>query len=119
MSKDILHFPARVLVIHAARTVTGSDSDPGHGSADLLARRAVLRSPGFAAGLLAREGPVPWSERQSAFHGHTDASTNGHVSHDANRLASTRVRRAAAARDRRSAGTASPVPKYISSGVCP
>jgi hypothetical protein len=29
MSTDILHFPARVLVIRAARAVTGSDSDPG------------------------------------------------------------------------------------------
>ena len=47
-------FPARVLVIRAARAVTGSDSDPRHGSADLLARRAVLRPPGFVAG---RTGP--------------------------------------------------------------
>jgi hypothetical protein len=35
------------------------------------------------------------------------------------RLASMRVRRAAAARDVRSAGTASPVPQYLSSGVWP
>jgi hypothetical protein len=35
----------------------------------------------------------------------------------ADRLASPRARRAAAARDIKSAGTASPVPKYISSGV--
>ena len=47
------------------------------------------------------------------------ASMKGHVSHDADRFASTRVWRAATARDVRSAGTASPVPKYISSGVCP
>jgi hypothetical protein len=38
----------------AARAVTGTDSDPGHGSADLFARRAVFRSPGFTAG---RTGP--------------------------------------------------------------
>jgi hypothetical protein len=45
-------------------------------------------------------------------------STAGvHISHDADRLASARVRRAAVARDSRSSGTASPVPKYISSGV--
>ena len=50
ISLDILHFPARVLVIRATRAVTGSDSNPGHGSADLLARRAVLREPGFTAG---------------------------------------------------------------------
>jgi hypothetical protein len=43
----------------------------------------------------------------------------GHLPQAADRLVSTRVRRAAAARDVRSAGTASPVPKYISSGVCP
>ena len=41
------------------------------------------------------------------------------VVHDADRLASRRARRAAAARDVRSLGTASPVPKYISFGVCP
>ena len=116
MSTDILHFPARVLVIRAARAAT-------------LIRDKVLpiysrdvRSsdlPASSPDVVAREGPVPWSERESAFHGHTDVSTNGHVSHDVNRLASTRVHRAAAARDRRSPGTASPVPKYISSGVCP
>jgi hypothetical protein len=46
-------------------------------------------------------------------------STDGHVSPDADRFASTRLRRAAAARDVKSAGTASPLSKYISSGVCP
>jgi len=51
--------------------------------------------------------------------GHAAASTDGHVAHDADRFALTRARRAAAARDVRSAGTASSVPKYISSGVCP
>ena len=118
MSTDILHFPARVLVIRAARAVTGSDSDPGHGppiySRDVRSSVLSASPPDVVAG-----DPVPWSERQSAFHGHADASTNRHVSHDANRLASTRVRRAGAERDRRSAATASPVPKYISSGVCP
>jgi len=48
---------------------------------------------------------------------HAAGLTDGHVSQDADRFASTRVRRAAAARDVRSAGTVSPVPKYISSGV--
>ena len=37
----ILHFPARVLVIQAARAANGSDPHPGHGSAHLLVRRAV------------------------------------------------------------------------------
>jgi hypothetical protein len=45
--------------------------------------------------------------------------SDGHVSQHADRLASTRAWPAAAVRDLRSAGTASPVPKYISSGVCP
>src|SRR5215510_13521358 len=51
--------------------------------------------------------------------GHAAALNDGHVRQHADRLASTRARRAAAARDVRSAGTASPVPKYISSGVWP
>ena len=51
--------------------------------------------------------------------GHAAALSNGHVSQDADRLAATRARRASAARALRSAGTASPMPKYISSGVCP
>jgi hypothetical protein len=58
-------------------------------------------------------------ERRCALDGDAAASIDGQVSHDADRLASTHFRRAAAARDVKSAGTASPVPKYISSGVCP
>jgi hypothetical protein len=72
-----------------------------------------------ASPLDARARGVPVVGMASALHGHAAASTDGHLSHDADRLASTRVRRAAVARDVRSAGTASPVPKYISSGVCP
>jgi hypothetical protein len=56
---------------------------------------------------------------RSALGDQAAASIEGHVPQAAERLASTRARRAAAARDIRSAGTASPVPKYISSGVCP
>jgi hypothetical protein len=63
--------------------------------------------------------PGPEGGGRSAFHGHATASIDGHVAQAADRLALTRARRAAAARDARSAGTASPVPKYISSGVCP
>lgn len=62
---------------------------------------------------------VPVSGGRSALGGHAAASIDGQVSQAADRLASTRARRAAAARDVRSPGTASPVPKYISSGVCP
>ena len=63
--------------------------------------------------------PGPSSERRSAARRHAARLSDGHVSQDADRLASTRAWRAAAARDVRSVGTPSPVPKYISSGVCP
>ena len=46
-------------------------------------------------------------------------SSDGHVSQAPDRLASARARRDATTPDVRCAGTASPVPKYISSGVCP
>jgi hypothetical protein len=61
----------------------------------------------------------PWSERPQRVRRHAAALRDGHVLHDADRLASARARRAAAVRDLRLAGTASPVPAYISSGVCP
>jgi hypothetical protein len=73
-------------------------------------------SPSVASRRTSARGP--WSERWSAW-GHAAALRDGHVSQDVDRLAATRARRAAAARDLRSVGTASPVPKYISSGVCP
>ena len=118
ISTDILHFPARVLVVQAARgcqraTTVIPDTVLRIYSCDVRLRFSRLR--------LQTHGPAgaPWSERRSALHGHAAALTDGHVAHDADRFASTRVRRAAAARDLRSAGTASPVPKYISSGVCP
>ena len=57
--------------------------------------------------------------RWSAGGDHAAASMEEHVPQVADRLASARTRRAAAARDVRSTRTASPVPKYISSGVCP
>ena len=94
-----------------------SDADPGHGSARLLGRP---RDPLLRGRRLQTRGPRdPVVGRRSARPGHAAASTDGHVAHDADRLASPRVRRAAAARAVRSAGTASPVPKYISSGVWP
>jgi hypothetical protein len=57
--------------------------------------------------------------RWSAGGDHAAASMEEHVPQAADRLASARARRAAAARAVRSARTASPLPKYISSGVCP
>ena len=119
MSTDILHFLARVLVIQAARDCQrAAPLIPDRVLPISLVRRAAPGSPDFAS---RRTGPLgsSWSEERSALAGHAAASTDGHLSHDADRLASPRVRRAAAARDIRSAGTASPVPKYISSGVCP
>jgi hypothetical protein len=137
ISMDILHFAARLLVIQAASGCqTGSYPNPG-GSAILLVRRAVPGSFGFASRRTARcaatinprsagqkrvDAAHPWVPvvgTASALDGHAAASTDGHVSHDADRFASRHIRRAAAARDARSAGTAFPVPKYISSGVCP
>ena len=119
ISTNILDFRVRVLVISGGKEpLTSSDSDPGHGSARPLERRA---GPRFS-----RQSPPDaracrslWSDGRSALGRQAAASTDGHVSQAADRLASTRARRAAAARDVRSAGTASPVPKYISSGVCP
>ena len=67
----------------------------------------------------ARAYRAPWSKGPSTTGGHAAASSDGHVSHNADRFASPRARRAVAALDVRSADTASPVPKYISSGVCP
>src|SRR4030095_9626644 len=116
---DILHFRARVPVIPAARAANGQRPDPSTGVPPIpLVRPTVPGSSDFTS---KHSGPAasPLSERRSAFHAHAAALTEGHLPHDAVRLASTRARRATAARDNRSPGTASPVPKYISSGVCP
>jgi hypothetical protein len=118
ISTEFLHFPARVLVIQAARR--------GYERAALLPDpilpvysgvRAVRFSSAVAS---SRTGPrVPVGGPRSAVGDQAAAWIAEHVPQAADRLASTRARRAAAARDVRSAGTASPVPKYISSGVCP
>ena len=84
--------------------------------ADIMAQKRICGRPQHQRPQ--RERTFQQAQR-SALAGHAAASTDGHLSHDADRLASPRVRHAAAARDIRSAGTASPVPKYISSGVCP
>jgi hypothetical protein len=108
--------PVRVLVIQAARgrSTGGGASDPGHDSAYRL---ADVPSRCFRRHLDAARRPR--SEQRSPHRRQAAASTDGHASHDADWFASRRVRRAAAAPVVRLAGTASPVPKYISSGVCP
>ncbi len=110
ISTDILHFPARVLVIQGGK---------GYSRVATLIPETVLsiascdvRFPVRSASPLSTHGPArsPCSERRSGLHGYA-AAIDAQVWHDADRLASTRVRRAAAARDVKSAGTASPVPK--------
>lgn len=109
---DILEFRGRVLVIQARQ-----------GEATGERRRSRTRFwPVYScdgAAQFFRRPWVPVSGGRSALDGHAAASIDGQVSQAADRLASTRARRAAAARDVRSPGTPSPVPKYISSGVCP
>ena len=120
ISTDILHFRARVLVIQAATAA--------HGRATLIpdtvlpiysCDRAVLGSPEAVASR--RTGPAGPGGRNGGQHAlvtrprrltGTSRTTPIGWPHRV-------LRRAAAARAVRSAGTASPVPKYISSGVCP
>jgi len=109
---DILDFAARVLVRQAATSCNAQLLRSRAGFC--RATRATCDSP------VLRAAP-PWRfGRTVGQHSVVirPRTAEGHISHDADRLVSTRVRRAAAARDCRSAGTASPVPKYISSGVC-
>ena len=94
-------------------SATESGADLGHGSACPSGDPAILFSRAVASRRTGR------GFRWSADGEHAAASLDGHVPHAADRLASARARRAAAARAVRSAGTASPLPKYISSGVCP
>jgi len=75
--------------------------------------RAHFAAPSVGRGAHARENRGCNSRPQAA------ALRDGHAVQNADRLAATRARRAAAVRDVNSAGTASPIPKYISSGVCP
>ena len=105
MSTDILHFPARVLVIRAARAATDSDCP------DTV---LPIYSPDVGASVLTASPPdvlaceVPWSERQSAFHGHPAASTNACMS----RTTTTGwpQRESAALQPRLTAGRPVPVP---------
>jgi hypothetical protein len=114
ISTDILEFRGRVLVIQA--------SSGGNGRAALISD-TVCPSP-RATARSACPGQSPPDARARGFRwsavgDQAAASMDGHVPQAADRLASARARRAAAARAVRSAGTASPLPKYISSGVCP
>jgi len=110
---DIVEFRARVLVVSGRTRVYGFMALPEHGAAvySITTRAACLRYS------LQARGPAQESGRRLG--DHAAAMMDGHVPQAADRLASTRARRAAAARAVRSAGTASPRPKYISSGVCP
>ena len=109
---------ARVLVIPFGkeRSLTNGEPDPRHGCIPLLVGPRVVRSLGGAleayesarAGVATAVGS-PYAAVLSA----------GHVSQVTDRLACRRARRAASARAASSAGIASPVPKYISSGVWP
>ena len=69
--------------------LTGSDRDPGYGSAHL---RVPMGGPWFFRLRRRTYSPrVPVVERRSALRGHAAASTDGHVSHDADRLSAGRV----------------------------
>jgi hypothetical protein len=114
---DILAFCARVLAIRfsKARPIqTNGDRILETVLGPLLIGRA--RSSSVGDRLEAHELAIATAISSPDY---AAALSDGHVSQDMDRLAATRARRAAAARDLRSAGTVSPVPKYISSGVCP
>ena len=117
ISADILHFLARVLVRQAVMSWNAQRLCSRAGFC--RSTRATCDSPfsGLRPGCTS-----PWRfGRTVGQHSMVvrPRTAEGHISHDADRLASTRVRGAAAARDSKSSGTASPLPKYISSGVCP
>src|SRR6516165_1508511 len=111
---DILHSPARVPVVEVARGC--------YQTANMIpdrfwpSTRAHVRS---AASFPDGRAADPGGRQTAAVGDQAATSIEGHVTQAADRLASTRARLAVAACDARSAGTASPVPKYISSGVCP
>ena len=91
-----------------------SDSRDGFGRVVERPHDPFPPSPQKRTGPRALRSCVP-----SAVGGHAAVSRDGHVRQAADRLAPARARRAVSAPAVRSAGTASPVPKYISSGVCP
>jgi len=113
---DILDFCARVLAIQfgRARSIDERFRIPETVLGPLVMGRA--RSGSLGDRVEAHEFAIAAAVSSR---GHAAALRDGHVSQDTDRLASTRARREAAARDISSAGPASPVPRYISSGVCP
>jgi hypothetical protein len=64
-------------------------------------------------------GVDPHSTRPQAATERSPSDSRPQFSHDSDRLALRRASSAADLADASSAGTRSPVPKYISSGVCP
>ena len=102
---------ARVLVIHAHGSATGERCRSR--TRFCQSTQAIRLFRAVTSDARARGSRCPAVGDDAA------ASMDGHVPHAGDRFASTRARRAAAARIVRSAGTASPVPKDISSGVCP
>ena len=116
VSTDILHFGARVLAVYG-QGCSWPASDPDTVlavcSSDRMIPVSRLSRPRRTCRRLSAR------KARSALGGHAAVSSDGHVSQAADRLTSARARRAATAPDVRCAGTASPVPKYISSGVCP
>src|SRR5262249_21311254 len=115
---DILEFSIRVLVIHRATGFVRDDSDLAAAPLCPVVRTGSSRST--RGSRVEEEGPqIAGAVGRSVFGVHAAVSVERQLSHEADRLASRRARRAAAAPDFKSAGTALPVPKYISSGVCP
>jgi len=114
---NILNSCARVLAIPGRKRQSRcKGSDPALGWILALGDRA--RS-GFSPSARGARVPEARWERPSALGRQAAAFRDGHAWQERDRLASTSARRAAVARAIRSPGTASPVPKYISSGVCP
>jgi hypothetical protein len=109
---DIQQFRARVLVINAQGSSMKSSGDGTSFSPPVSTRanRVFRRSQ-------PRDGRL--GSQWSALGDYAAASVDRHVPHAADRFTSTRRCRATAACSVRSAGTASPVAKYISSGVWP
>jgi hypothetical protein len=114
ISTDILEYRGRVLVMQTAKG--------GYGRAALISHTVLPSTRATARSACPGQSP-PGARargfRWSAVGDQAAASMDGHLPQAADRLASTRARRVAAARAVRSAGTACPLPRYISSGVCP
>src|SRR3974377_1998291 len=107
---------AREFSPFTARGCSWATSDSGDGFGRVVERPhdPFPPSPRKRTGPRALRSCVP-----SAVGGHAAVSRDGHVRQAADRLAPARARRAVSAPDARSAGTASPVPKNISSGGSP